>query len=112
MHLDYMTGALIIGNQPIQLSVLEARVMEAIIESGGRPVTAGDIATKLWPWTGGPDHASRSIYLAVSRIRRKLGRWNHLLICRTGVGYSTAIHASVDYGHARRVIPLPVKIPA
>ena len=112
MHLDYMTGALIIGNEPILLSVLESRVIEAIIEGGGRPVSADEIAASLWPWTGGPDHATRSIYLAISRIRRKLGRWNHLLVCRTGVGYSTAIHATVKYGSRRHLRPQPIKIPA
>ena len=51
---------------------IEARLIAAVREGGGKPVPKAVIAERVWPSAdGGPDWAEESLRVALCRLRRR-----------------------------------------
>lgn len=74
-----------VGGVEVKLSPLEYRLLHALAHSGGRPLSAGELAEALH---GSDGIEANAIEALVARLRRKLGAG--IIATRRGFGYSLA----------------------
>lgn len=100
MHLDMATGLLTIGNEPVKLGPVEARILAALISAAGRPITSRAICEHVWPYSGGPDAGINNVSAHIWHMTKKgkLRRWPRVIECRLGFGYALTIPASMSGG--------------
>ncbi|MEZ5310018.1 MAG: response regulator transcription factor [Microthrixaceae bacterium] len=75
------------SGRPLQLSPIEFRLLEVLMENGGRILTRGQLMN--WVWTSGEGADDSTLETTISRLRGKLHSPEEpdLLVTRRGIGY-------------------------
>lgn len=82
LTLDTFRSQAFLDGAPLKLSSLEYRLLDTLVHAGGRPVSAGEIAEKLY---GADVLDVNAIEALVARLRRKVG--SGVIETRRGFGY-------------------------
>ncbi|MEI2640322.1 MAG: response regulator transcription factor [Microthrixaceae bacterium] len=75
------------SGRPLQLSPIEFRLLEVLMENGGRILTRGQLIDRVW--TSGEGADDSTLETTISRLRGKLHSPEEpdLLVTRRGIGY-------------------------
>lgn len=74
-----------VHGRPIGLTVIEHRLLVALVERRGRTLSRCHLYQNLWK--GDPVHGTRTVDMTVSRLRAKLDDAASLIQTVRGVGY-------------------------
>ncbi|MBP9712714.1 MAG: response regulator [Sterolibacterium sp.] len=83
LMLDPAARQVTLAGQPVELSVREFAILQALLENMGRVMTRRQIEDSIYGWQGEPD--SNAVEVHIHHLRRKLG--SELIKTLRGVGY-------------------------
>ncbi|MBX3315516.1 MAG: response regulator [Phycisphaeraceae bacterium] len=88
VQLDLGTHEATVDGEPVKLTVTEFRLLVSLLQANGRVLSRSALmARAMGP---GITVTERTIDVHVTAIRKKLGRWSHLVKTVRGVGYRIA----------------------
>lgn len=97
LSVDFRRREVFRGDEEIELTNLELRLLQFLVAHEGKPVAREDILTQVWGLA--PDTRTRSVDVFVSRLRRHIevdpSNPKHLLVVR-GVGYKLRLDDPSD----------------
>jgi len=85
LRFDLQAHRLFHDDQPVELSVRELAVIEALLARQGHVVTKEQLVDRLFGW--GDDGGSNAIEVYVHRVRKKLEPYNIVIRTVRGMGY-------------------------
>lgn len=85
LDLDRWTAQ--VGGAPVQLTRMEFRLLQALLEAKGRMLSRGLLMEKAWPHSTIHRLDSRTVDVHIGRLRRKLGTAGRQIITIRNVGF-------------------------
>ncbi len=89
LTLDVETPQLLDGDRPIDVPRRELSMLVALAEAGGRPLSKEYLLAKVYGTGSETDDKVVEVY--VSRLRKRLGRYDITIRVHRGIGYSLVV---------------------
>lgn len=86
---DWSRGTVANGDGRVRLARMELRLLAALVERNGRPISRGQLASRLWPNANGAAEKENGLAVYVCGLRKRLSAIGLASALQTvrGVGY-------------------------
>ena len=87
IKLDPERWTVTVDDEPVELTVKEFRLLQELLEAGGRVVPRDALLERVWGYSQELDLNTRTIDVHIGRLRAKLGRAGRLIRTVRNIGY-------------------------
>jgi DNA-binding response OmpR family regulator len=87
IHMDLDRWIVRLDGQPVELTKMEFRLLQALLEAHGRALTRDALLRRISPHTAVHGLVTRTVDVHIGRLRRKLGKSGKRIITVRNVGF-------------------------
>lgn len=87
IEMDLERWTVTLGGRPVELTKMEFRLLQALLEAKGRALTRDFLLEKAWSHAAIHGLDTRTVDVHIGRLRRKLGTAGHYIITVRNVGF-------------------------